>query len=193
MLRPLDPLPSPTPSLPADHGSGNPDDDAVDAEALPEELEGVDPGGGDGAGLAGTEGPAGDGTGSGAPGTGGRGRRPPELFGRVIGSGLRRGTPIRADLPFVSLKEATALRMEDHFPRLPAALWPERGPYLVALQVCVTAEGRVSDAALMSNGSPRLDPVVVQAVRGWRYRPRLHDGQPGPFCHGILIKYEITD
>jgi TonB family protein len=99
---------------------------------------------------------------------------------------------VRGDLPFVSLKEATSLRTHDHFPRLPAALWPDRGPYLVALQVCVSAEGRVSDAALMSHGSARLDPIVVQAVRGWRYRPRLQDGQPGPFCHGILIKYEVA-
>ncbi len=133
------------------------------------------------------------GLGDGTSGLPGRGRRPPELFGRVIGSGLRRGVAVRGDLPFVSLKEATSLRTHDHFPRLPAALWPaEHGPYLVALQVCVSAEGRVSDADLMSHGSARLDPIVLQAVRGWRYRPRLQDGQPGPFCHGILIKYEVS-
>ena len=141
---------------------------------------------------SGREGAGGGGMGDGTPGALGRGRRPPELFGRVIGSGLRRGAAVRGDLPFVSLKEATSLRTHDHFPRLPAALWPEHGPYLVALQVCVTAEGRVSDAALMSHGSARLDPIVLQAVRGWRYRPRLQDGQPGPFCHGILIKYEVS-
>ena len=98
--------------------------------------------------------------------------------------------PVRADVPFVSLKEATLLRTHDFFPRLPAALWSGRGPYLVALEVCVSEEGRVNEAALLSSGSARLDPVVLQAVRGWRYRPRVLDGRAAPFCHGILIKYE---
>jgi hypothetical protein len=176
---------APTP-LPLDDGGSLPlDGSEADGDGTATQVLWMGSGGGRyGRGTGG----AGDGT----PGTIGRGRRPPELFGRVIGSGLRRGSAVRGDLPFVSLKEATSLRTHDHFPRLPAALWPDHGPYLVALQVCVTAEGRVGDAALMSHGSARLDPIVLQAVRGWRYRPRLQDGQPGPFCHGILIKYEVA-
>ena len=92
--------------------------------------------------------------------------------------------------PFVSLKEATTLRTHDYFPRLPAALWPERGPYVVAIELCVSEHGQVSEAELLSGASARLDPVVLAAVRGWRYRPRLESGKPSPFCHGVIIKYE---
>jgi hypothetical protein len=126
------------------------------------------------------------------PGDGGgsvRGRRP-ELFARVIGGGVAAESPARRDRPFVSLKEATALRTDDYFPRLPAALWPDRGPYVVAIELCVSEHGQVSEAELLSGASARLDPVVLAAVRGWRYRPRLEGGKPSPFCHGVIIKYE---
>jgi hypothetical protein len=117
-----------------------------------------------------------------------RGRRP-ELFARVIGNG-HADWPRKRDLPFVSHKEATTLRTDDYFPRLPAALWTEREPYIVAIELCVSEEGRVSEASLLSRASARLDPVVLAAVRGWRYRPRLEAGKPSAFCHGVVIKYE---
>lgn len=148
---------------------------------LPGEASG---GGGDGAELGdGGEGGFGE-----SPGR----RRRPTLFARVIGSGIRSGTPLRADKDFVSLKEATALRTHDFFPRLPAAMWTERGPYLVALEVCVSEEGQVSEAVLRSHASDRLDPQVLAAVRGWRYRPRMQDGRAVPFCHGVLIRYDLS-
>jgi outer membrane biosynthesis protein TonB len=140
---------------------------------------------GDGQGHSGTDGAA-------AAGGGGRGRRRAELFARIIGSGIRPGTPVRGDLPFISLREATALRTSDFFPRLPAALWTERSAYLVALEVCVSEQGWVTEASLRSSASARLDPIVLAAARGWRYRPRLLDGRPAPFCHGVLIRYEVT-
>lgn len=124
--------------------------------------------------------------------TGTRARKRLELFARIIGSGIRPGTAVRSDRPFISLKEATALRTSDFFPRLPAALWTERAPYMVALEVCVSEEGRVSEASLRSHASPRLDPIVLAAVRGWRYQPRTQGGRPTPFCHGVLIRYEIS-
>jgi outer membrane biosynthesis protein TonB len=124
------------------------------------------------------------------PAGGGFRRRRAELFARIIGSGIAPGTPVRADLPFVSLKEATSLRTHDHFPRLPAALWTERRPYMVVVELCVSEEGRVSEAALRSHRAPHLDALVLDAVRGWRYRPRLLDGRPSPFCHGVAIRYD---
>jgi hypothetical protein len=143
-----------------------------------------------GGGLGDDQGhPGGDGA---AGGGGGRGRRRAELFARIVGSGIRPGTPVRGDLPFISLREATALRTSDFFPRLPAALWTGRNAYLVALEVCVSEQGWVSEASLRSSASPRLDAIVLAAARGWRYRPRLQGGRPAPFCHGVLIRYEIT-
>jgi TonB family protein len=60
----------------------------------------------------------------------------------------------------------------------------------VVVELCVSEQGRVSEAELLSRASDRLDPVVLAAVRGWRYRPHLESGIPRPFCHGVVIKYE---
>jgi hypothetical protein len=112
-----------------------------------------------------------------------------ELHARVVGGS---GTEVysRDGLTFISNKEATGLRTRDYFPRLPGALWPQRGPYIVELDVCVTEQGQVSDASLRSSASRRLDPLVRDAVTGWLYQPRVVDGRRVPFCHGIVIKYE---
>jgi outer membrane biosynthesis protein TonB len=61
---------------------------------------------------------------------------------------------------------------------------------VLAIQICVAEDGRVSEAALRSAVSPTLDGIVLEAVRSWRYHPRLVDGQPAPFCHGVVIRYE---
>jgi hypothetical protein len=130
-----------------------------------------------------------DGDGDGGGGGSIRGRRQ-ELFARVIGGGVAPESAARRDRRFLTVKEATALRTQDYFPRLPAALWPERAPYIVVIELCVSEQGRVSEAELLSRASERLDPVVLTAVRGWRYRPLLEGGTPRPFCHGVVIKYE---
>jgi hypothetical protein len=32
--------------------------------------------------------------------------------------------------------------------------------------------------------------VVLAAAKTWQYQPRLVNGKPAPFCHGVVIKYE---
>ena len=63
-------------------------------------------------------------------------------------------------------------------------------PYIVKLEICVGTDGRVRDAVLRSSASARLDPVVLAAAKTWQYQPRLVNGKPAPFCHGVVIKYE---
>jgi len=63
-------------------------------------------------------------------------------------------------------------------------------PYVVVLDVCVATDGHVSDAELRSSASPKLDPIVLRAVKRWRYGPRLVGGKASPFCHRVVIKYE---
>jgi hypothetical protein len=134
---------------------------------------------------------AGDGVGSGRGAGIGLGGGPMgrELHARVLG-----GEPVRVDaregMPIASHDEATALRSWDTFPRLPEAVWPGGRPYVVKLQVCVGADGLVTEAVLRSSASWRLDPIVRAAVETWRYRPRVVGGKPAPFCHGVAIKYE---
>jgi hypothetical protein len=135
-----------------------------------------------------------DGPEEGSPGGGGEAlgprARPRELVARVVGSGAALGDVGPQGAPVVSLREATALRTRDYFPRLPAALWTEARPYIVRIGLCVSDAGRVMEAVLQSAASPALDPLVLAAVRGWRYHPRLVDGQPQPFCHTVTISYE---
>jgi TonB family protein len=126
---------------------------------------------------------------TGSRGGGSRRHPPPELFARIVGGGAAPAVAAHADRPFLSLKESTALRVRDHFPRLPAALWPSFHPYVVRVELCVSEEGEVTDAVLLSNASARLDPLVLDAVRTWRYEPRLVAGRPDPFCHSVVIEY----
>jgi hypothetical protein len=129
-------------------------------------------------------------SGGGGPGPGARRRRRPiELFGRVVG-GRGCAVPAHAAIPCASLRESTALRARDHFPRLPAALWPDPRPYIVKVEICVSVAGAVSDAVLLSKESERFDPIVLEAVRAWVYRPRLSAGAPTPFCHSVVIQYD---
>jgi TonB family protein len=90
----------------------------------------------------------------------------------------------------ISHDEATTLRARDSFPRLPESVWSGGRPYVVKLEICVADDGRVREAVLRSSASARLDPIVLAAVRTWRYRPRLVGGKATPFCHGVVIKYE---
>jgi hypothetical protein len=140
----------------------------------------------------------GDGPGSGEEEAGrGRRRRQLELAGRVVGEyrplGFqttdqpRRG---RGSAPYISIHEATKLRTRDLFPRLPAALWTSHRRYIVVVDLCVSSEGRVSNAELMLGASPVLDPIVLAAVWTWQYQPRLVSGAARPFCHLITIQYD---
>jgi TonB family protein len=112
-----------------------------------------------------------------------------ELHARVLGNEEVDVRP-REGMPTISHDEATALRLRDSFPRLPESVWPQWRPYMVKLEICVAEDGRVREAVLRSSASPRLDPVVLAAAKTWQYRPRLVDGKPAPFCHGVVIKYE---
>jgi hypothetical protein len=116
-------------------------------------------------------------------------RRPLELYGRVVGGSRREGVGSNG-LPYAPLKESTALRTYDFFPPLPASQWTSERPYLVVVDVCVSGEGQVSDVALVRPASPSFDPVLLEAVRTWRYKPRLVDGNARAFCHVVAIKYE---
>jgi len=176
--------PSPDSPVSAERFTGETEDER---SGEPGALDrGADHGGAQAGGPGPGEGPAG-----GAGQAGGRpgGRRPIELFGRVVG-GDRRGGMGPQGLPYAPLKESTELRTYDVFPPLPASQWTGDRPYLIVVDICVSGEGQVSDVALVKPASRILDPVVLEAVRTWRYRPRLVDGNARAFCHVVAIKYE---
>jgi hypothetical protein len=91
----------------------------------------------------------------------------------------------------VSPGEATYLRIHEVFPSLPRSLWVSGRVYAVIAQVCVSTEGRVSDVAIKRGAAPELDRAVVASARSWRYRPRLVQGAPRPFCHLIKLEFSL--
>ena len=163
-------------AAPAPGASGTPSDQPAGA------IDGAGTGAGAGNGL-------GDGLGDGFGDGAGGPAMTRELHARVLGNEVLDVRP-REGVPTISHDEATALRTRDSFPRLPESVWPEWRPYIVRLEICVGEDGRVREAALRSSASARLDPIVVAAAKTWQYRPRLVDGGPAPFCHGVVIKYE---
>jgi len=61
----------------------------------------------------------------------------------------------------------------------PKALERAHEEGLCVVAVTVTADGRITEAALASStGYPRLDRACLKAVKGQRMRPATEDGKP---------------
>jgi hypothetical protein len=87
--------------------------------------------------------------------------------------------------------EATYLRTYETFPSLPRSLWVSGRVYSVLAQVCVSTEGRVSNVVIKHGAAPELDRVVMSTLQSWRYRPRLVEGTPRPFCHLLKLDFSL--
>jgi hypothetical protein len=58
-------------------------------------------------------------------------------------------------------------------------------------RVCVSTEGTVSNVVILKSASDEIDHMLTNAIlSSWRYRPRLVEGSPRPFCHPIRIVYD---
>jgi outer membrane biosynthesis protein TonB len=127
------------------------------------------------------EAPADTGSGSGptAPGASAR------VALSAAAPGLQSSEPLS-----ISSGEAGYLRTYESYPSLPRSLWVVGRVYSVLTQICVSARGEVSDVAIKRGAAPELDRAVTAALRSWRYRPRMVEGAPRPFCH--LMKLDFT-
>jgi protein TonB len=61
----------------------------------------------------------------------------------------------------------------------------------VVLKALVGKDGRVRSVEFVS-GPPLLASVVLEAVRGWRYRPFYRNGEPVEFETQVAIEFIIT-
>jgi hypothetical protein len=57
------------------------------------------------------------------------------------------------------------------------------------LEICVTAEGAVKSATIVTGSIPVVDAQIPTVILRWKYRPYLVDGKPEPFCY--LTRYSI--
>jgi TonB family protein len=99
------------------------------------------------------------------------------------------GRPVKAS--YISEETAAYFRTDSTFPSLPDSYWDNAvREYPVTLEICVSAEGSVSNVTVTRRaGNDDIDTLVCSAVRSWRYRPRMVAGVARPFCHPIVIRY----
>jgi protein TonB len=60
--------------------------------------------------------------------------------------------------------------------KIPAEKRKYRWP--IILEAVITAKGEVLAPQVLSGAQPNLDPVVLEAVRQWKYEPATLQGKP---------------
>jgi TonB family protein len=61
-----------------------------------------------------------------------------------------------------------------------------------AIRVQIDATGRVTGATMARPIHPLFDVLMVDAAKGWRYRPATRDGEPIPWESVVTIRVEPT-
>jgi len=64
----------------------------------------------------------------------------------------------------------------------------------VILEAVITREGAIDPARLrvLETASPLLTPAAIEAVKQWRYRPTLLNGQPVEILTTITINFTLN-
>jgi protein TonB len=75
-------------------------------------------------------------------------------------------------------------------PTLPPALAKAGMTLWAMVKLCVKQDGNVDEVKILKGADPSLDPLIIVAMKNWRYRPYSVDGRPVPFCTNV--RYEIT-
>jgi hypothetical protein len=94
--------------------------------------------------------------------------------------------PVRA--AYISQDSAAYYRTHDDMPSMPAWMAGHRD-YAMLFRICVSTEGTVSNVVVLKSANEEADQILCNAIQKWRYRPRIIDGTPRPFCHPIRIVY----
>jgi TonB family protein len=104
-------------------------------------------------------------------------------------SNTRTTAPRRLWLP---PQEAQSRLISHTDPAYPAEALAARRSGEVVLEVRVAEDGSVSSARLLK-GDSLFSPAAVEAVRGWRYRPYVSDGQPTPFETSVTVSFSLPE
>lgn len=97
--------------------------------------------------------------------------------------------------PMLSPKVARGLLLIDpsadaYRVKVPPALARSGMRHVANVIMCVSAQGTVTSVRLVKGAGPAIDGQIPSVLRRWRYRPRMVDGQPQPFCYPL--RYEIS-
>jgi TonB family protein len=79
----------------------------------------------------------------------------------------------------------------DAIPRVLPKLVYDAQLYSVLLDVCVSAQGRVTKASVVRGEDAALDRQIVEAVERWTYLPGQADGQAAPMCFPLVYRIQV--
>lgn len=103
------------------------------------------------------------------------------VAGGVVGGTV--GAPPRVAPKFLPPQIGAQLKLSGAEPDFPAVLRRPGASFLVMAKICVGVGGGVDSVTLQKRADPSLDANVLNAVKGWRFRPATANGAPVPFCY----------
>jgi TonB family protein len=77
-------------------------------------------------------------------------------------------------------------------PTYPSDAKEQRIQGVVVLQVAINKEGNVSDVQLIS-GHPLLAPAAIEAVKQWKYKPYLLNGEPLEVDTQVQVSFRLKE
>jgi protein TonB len=111
--------------------------------------------------------------------------------GGTVG-GVADGTPAprKSSLARLEPEMGAKQKASGDDPEFPAILRRAGTLYLVLAKVCVSRTGAVESVSISKGAHPMLDEKVIAAVKDWRYRPLLADGNAVPFCYPLRFEFK---
>jgi len=76
-------------------------------------------------------------------------------------------------------------------PAYPALARSARIQGTVVLQAMISKQGAIENLRLLS-GHPMLAPAAIEAVRQWRYRPYILNGEPVEVDTQITVNFSLA-
>ncbi len=77
-------------------------------------------------------------------------------------------------------------------PTYPAELRKAKVEGMVTLVFLLSEEGRVEDARVENSSRPEFEKPALEAVRHWRFRPGMKDGQPVTTHLRLPMRFRVT-
>lgn len=112
-----------------------------------------------------------------------------EIRGGVIGVGDPAHPPQRIRVSSGVLQGLLASKVQ---PEYPADARDQRIQGEVRLQVTVDREGNVANIQVIS-GHPSLAPAAIEAVKQWKYRPYLLNGNPIEVLSQVVVNFTLAE
>lgn len=102
------------------------------------------------------------------------------------------GDPTRAQRVRVSSGVMQGLLLSKVQPQYPADAREQHIQGVVLLQVTIDKEGNVANIQLIS-GHPSLAPAAIEAVKQWKYRPYLLNGDPVEIASQVQVNFTLAE